>query len=85
MLYRAEIWTFDRPHANKLLATKMDYWHRGARKTRMDKIRNQKIRGIMKMDKDILEVIEEQKLRWFGSRYKNGRRQNSENDFGMEC
>ena len=30
MLYGAETWTLDRPHANKLLATEMDYWRRAA-------------------------------------------------------
>ena len=66
MLYGAETWTLDRPHANKLLSTEMDYWRRAARKSRMDKVRNQRIREIMKVDKNILEVIEERKLRWFG-------------------
>ena len=51
----------------------------------MDKVRNQRIREIMKVDKNILEVIEERKLKWFGHVRRNGRRQNSENDFGMEC
>ena len=32
----------------------------------MDKIRNQRIREAMEVDKNILEVIEERKLRWFG-------------------
>ena len=32
----------------------------------MDKIRNQRTRVIMKVNENILEVIEERKLRWFG-------------------
>ena len=32
----------------------------------MDTIRNQRIREIMKLDKNILDVIEERKLRMFG-------------------
>ena len=66
MLYGVETWALDRPHANKLLAAEMDHWRRTARKARMDKIRNQGIREIMKVNKNILEVIEERKLRWFG-------------------
>ena len=54
------------PHASKLWATEMDYWCRAVRKSRMDKISNKRIREIMKVDKNILEVIEERKLRWFG-------------------
>ena len=63
----------------------INYWQRAARKSRMDKIRNQRIREMMKVDKNFLEVIEERKLRWFGHVNKNGRRQNSENNFGIEC
>ena len=66
MLYGAETWTLDRQNANKLLATEMDYWRRAARKSRMDKIRNQRIRELMEVDRNILEVIEERKMRWFG-------------------
>ena len=50
----------------------------------MDKVRNQRIREIMKVDKNILEVIE-LKLKWFGHVRRMGETQNSENDFGMEC
>ena len=48
----------------------------------MDKMRNQRIRDIMKVDKNIFEVIEERKQRWFDT-LQEGRRQNSENDFGI--
>ena len=43
MLYGAEIWTLDRPYANKLLSTEMDYWRRVGRNSRIDKIRNQRL------------------------------------------
>ena len=43
MLYRAETWTLDRPHANGFLATEMDYWSRVARKSRMDKIETKEL------------------------------------------
>ena len=39
MLYGAEIWTLDRPHASKLLATEMDYWRKSARKSRLDSLK----------------------------------------------
>jgi hypothetical protein len=50
---------------NKLLATEMEFW-RSARKSRKEKVRNVTIREVMEVGKNILEVIEEKRLRWFG-------------------
>jgi hypothetical protein len=44
----------------------MDFWRRSARKSRKEKVRNVTIRAIMEVGKNILEVIEEKRLRWFG-------------------
>jgi hypothetical protein len=44
----------------------MDFWRRSARKSRKEKFRNVTIREIMEVRKNILEVIEEKRLRWFG-------------------
>jgi hypothetical protein len=44
----------------------MDFWRRSARKSRKEKVRNGIIRVIMEMGKNILEVIEQKRLRWFG-------------------
>jgi hypothetical protein len=49
-----------------LLATEMDFWRRSARKSRKEKVRNDTIRKIMQVGKNILEVTEEKRLRWFG-------------------
>jgi hypothetical protein len=43
----------------------MDFW-RSARKSRREKVRNGTVRVIMEVGKNILEVIEEKRLRWFG-------------------
>jgi hypothetical protein len=43
----------------------VDFW-RSARKSRKEKVRNVTIRGVMEVRKNILEVIEEKRLRWFG-------------------
>jgi hypothetical protein len=53
-------------HANKLLATEMDFWRRSATKSRKEKVRNGTIRAIIEVGKNILEVIEEKRRRWFG-------------------
>jgi hypothetical protein len=42
------------------------FWRRSARKSRKEKVRNVTIREVMEVRKNILEVIEEKRLRWFG-------------------
>jgi hypothetical protein len=44
----------------------MDFWRRSARKSRKETVRNGTIRETMEVGKNILEVIEEKRLRWFG-------------------
>jgi hypothetical protein len=66
LLYGAETWTVNTQQAHKLLATEMDFWRRSARKSRKEKVRNVTIREVMRAGKNILEVIEEKRLRWFG-------------------
>jgi hypothetical protein len=44
----------------------MDFWRRSARKARKEKVRNVTIREVMEVRKNILEVTEEKRLRWFG-------------------
>jgi hypothetical protein len=44
----------------------MDFWRRSVRKSRKEKVRNGTIRAIMEVGKNILEVIEQKQLRWFG-------------------
>jgi hypothetical protein len=66
LLYGAETWTINTQQANKLLATEMDFWRRSARESRKEKVRNVTIREIMEVGKNILEVTEEKRLRWFG-------------------
>jgi hypothetical protein len=65
LLYGAETWTLNTQQENKLLATGMDFWRRSARKSRKEKVRNVTIKEVMEVRKNILEVIEEKRLRWF--------------------
>jgi hypothetical protein len=44
----------------------MDFWRRSAVKSRKEKVRNGTVRAIMEVGKNILEVNEEKRLRWFG-------------------
>jgi hypothetical protein len=43
----------------------MDFWRRSARKSRKEKVRNITIREVMEVRKNVLEVTEEKRLRWF--------------------
>jgi hypothetical protein len=65
LLYGAETRTLNTQQANKLLATEMGFWRRSARKSRQEKVRNVTIREVVEVRKNILEVIEEKRLRWF--------------------
>jgi hypothetical protein len=58
--------TLNTQQANKLLANEMDFWRRSARKSRKEKVRNVTIIEVMEVRKNILEEIEEKRLRWFG-------------------
>jgi hypothetical protein len=44
----------------------MDFWRRSDRKPRKEKVVNGTIREIIEVGKNILEVTEEKRLRWFG-------------------
>jgi hypothetical protein len=66
LLYGAETWTLNTQQANKLLENEMDFWRRSARKSKKEKVRNGTNRAIMEVGKNILEVNEENRLRWFG-------------------
>jgi hypothetical protein len=44
----------------------MDFWGRSGRKSWKEKFQNGTIREIMEVGKNVLEVTEEKRLRWFG-------------------
>ena len=50
----------------KLLALEMDFWRRSAGKRRLQRVRKETIRETMKAKKNILQMIEEKQLSWFG-------------------
>lgn len=44
----------------------MDYWRRSSKVSRLQHIRNEEIRLNMEIDKTIIDIIEEKRLRWYG-------------------
>jgi hypothetical protein len=53
---------------NKILSTEMDVLRRSARKSSLEKIKNENIKEIMgvKGKPDIIDIIEKKRLQWYG-------------------
>jgi len=53
---------------NKILSTEMDVLRRSAKKSRMERIKNEHIKEIMGVKKkpDIIDIIERKRLQWYG-------------------
>ena len=67
-LYGAEVWQIHTRKINKILSTEMDVLRRSARKSRMERIKNEHIKEIMgvKEKPDIIDIIERKRLQWHG-------------------
>lgn len=64
--YSAEVWPIKEKTAKMLTATEMDFWRRAAGRSRMERITNNRIREIMKVDRTIMDDIKNKQLIWFG-------------------
>ena len=49
-----------------LRATEMDFWRRSAGISRRDRVRNERIRQVMKVEKDIVHDVMSRQLCWYG-------------------
>ena len=67
-MYGAEVWQISTREINKILSTEMDVLRRSARKSRMERIKNEHIKEIMavKEKPDIIHNIERKRLHWYG-------------------
>jgi hypothetical protein len=67
-MYGAEVWQIPTRAINKILSTEMDVLRRSARKSRIEKIKNEHIREIMRVKEkpDIIDIIEKKRLQWYG-------------------
>ena len=67
-MYGAEVWQIPTREINKILSTEMDVLRRSARKSRMERIKNEHIKEIMgvKEKPDIIDIIERKRLQWYG-------------------
>jgi hypothetical protein len=60
LIYDAKVWKISTREINKMLSTKMDVLRRSARKSRMERIKNEPIKEIMgvKGKPDIIYITE---------------------------
>ena len=65
MLYGAECWTILKKHEQQLHVAEMKMLRWAGGVTRLDKIRNEYIRGTFKVA-PITEKVQENRLRWYG-------------------
>jgi hypothetical protein len=66
-MYGAEVWQIATREINKMLSIEMDML-RSARKSRMERIKNEHIKEIMGVNgkPDIVDIIEKKRLQWYG-------------------
>jgi hypothetical protein len=67
-MYGAEVWQIPTREINKILFTEMDVLRKSARKSRLERIKNEHIKEIMgvKEKPDIIDIIEWKRLQWYG-------------------
>jgi hypothetical protein len=68
MMYGAEVWQIPTREINKILLAEMDVLRKSARKSRIERIKNEHIKEIMgvKEKPDIIDIIEKKRLKWYG-------------------
>jgi hypothetical protein len=68
LIYGAEVWQIPTREINKISSTEMDVLRRSARKSRMDRIKNEHLKKIMgvKGKPNIIYIIEKKRLQWYG-------------------
>jgi len=68
LVYGAEVWQIPTREINKILSTEMDVLRRSARKSRIERTKNERIKEIMgvKGQLDIIDIIQKKRLQWYG-------------------
>jgi hypothetical protein len=67
-VYGAEVWQIPTREINKILSTEMDVLRGSARKSRVERIKDEHIKEIMEVKEktDIIDIIEWKRLQWYG-------------------
>ena len=64
--YGSEVWQLKKRSEDILRATEMDFWRRSAGISRRERVRNERVRGIMGVEEDIVHDIKTRQLVWYG-------------------
>ncbi|KAJ8952322.1 hypothetical protein NQ318_017216 [Aromia moschata] len=64
--YGSEVWQLREKSIKSLEATEMDYWRRAAGRSRLERIKNERIREVMGIKQTIVEEIRVKQLKWYG-------------------
>jgi hypothetical protein len=64
-MYGAEVWQIATREINKIISTEMDVLRRSARKSRLEKIKNENIQETMGVTGKP-DIIEKKRLQWYG-------------------
>jgi hypothetical protein len=83
-MYGAEVWQISNREINQILSTEMDVLRRSARKSRMERVKNEDIKEKMgvKGKPDIIDIIEQTAIVW--PFQKDIRRENTEINYGLD-
>jgi len=67
-VYGVEVWQIPTREINTILSTEMDVLRRSARNSRMERIRNEHMKEIMRVKgkPDIIDIIQQKRLQWNG-------------------
>lgn len=66
LLYGSETWRLTERTKKMIEATEMDALRRSARISRIDRVRNDDVRQLMKIEDTVINVIEQKQLIWYG-------------------
>jgi hypothetical protein len=68
LVYGAEVWQISTREINKILSTEMDVLRSPARKSRMERMKSEHIKEIMRVKgkPDIIDITEKKILQWYG-------------------
>lgn len=64
--YGSETWELNKRDKERLLALEMDFWRRSSGISRIERVRNERIREIMEVEGTILDTIDTKRLLWYG-------------------
>jgi hypothetical protein len=66
LLHGCDVWQLGKGEEQRIMATGMDYWRRAAGISRLERIRNERVREIMRVDGNTVENMRKKQLIRYG-------------------